>query len=90
MQKESLGFPLSTKKWIQIPEKCGQLVRVHLPPGVKPQEQWLVEPLQEEDEVGVPPGVVQANKSSNGRALSVYMYNSTDEPAVIRPGIPIG
>ena len=90
VQKESLGFPLSSNKWVQIPERCGQMVRVHLPPGVRPQEQWLVEPLQEEDKVGVPLGVVKANAQSNGRVLAVYVYNSTNEPALIAPGIPIG
>ena len=61
-----------------------------LPPGVQPHEQWVVEPLHEEDEWGVPPGVVQANENSDGRVLAVYVYNSTDEPVELRPGEPVG
>ena len=90
LRKESLGFPISTSKQVCIPGKTGMMVRVKLPPGVQPQDQWVVEPLNEDDEWGVPLGVVQANHNSDGRVLAVYVYNSTEDSVEINPGIPVG
>lgn len=90
LQKESLGFPISTSKQVCIPGRTGMMVRVKLPLGVQPHDQWVVEPLNEEDEWGVPPGVVRANQNSDGRVLAVYIYNSTADPVDLSPGVPVG
>ena len=66
-----------------------KIVQVRLPPGVSPQEQWLVEPLQEEDEVEVQMGGVKPSQNG-GRQFAVYIYNSTAEPSQISPDVSVG
>ena len=86
LQKESLGFPLSSSRRVCIPQRTGQIVRMQLPPGVQPHDPWVVESLNEEDACGVPPVVVHANQGSGGTVLAVYVYNSTDYPDKLIPG----
>ena len=90
LSTEELGFPLSVSRETFIKKRRGQMVRVQLPPGVQPHNQWLVEPLHEEDEWGIPLGVVRANDSSAGRVMSVYVYNSTGHTVRLKTGEPIG
>ena len=65
-----------------------KIVQVRLPPGVSPQEQWLVEPLQEEDEVEVQMAGVKPSQNG-GRRFAVYIYNSTAEKSQIPPYVPV-
>ena len=35
----NLGFPISKTKWVELPARCGKMVRVRLPARVPTQEQ---------------------------------------------------